>query len=680
VILTWFEGDYHIGDELTAQAHIFRDGERFDPDTIRFTAGKDYSRVAMRRLARGLWEGTIRIMEEQIYNHDNYPIEVQVTADTPEHEWDFDSHLVWVRGIPHLHVDLSINDDKDLLAAPGDDVEFTVTVSHGDQFVDPDYESLNVWAEKGYDIFYDSLRVSRRSTGVYDGVFTVPSEISQEIVFRLRAKANYTGDIDTESDGSIERIYIRKYATWVHHIAYDSSKAYVDFMVHDIDGTPVANAPIDLNWTFWDKDDNVSTIELSTMTGSEGIAPLEIPMDVLGNKSDYNFADGQIEMNGFVQRVSLWIPNLDFVYYRDKSNDGFRVNLLGNQPIPAGSQAELHFYATYNGEPLSNTNIVGYVYWDHSILFNGTRTTDVDGGYVIELETPGKVHEGSWRDSLTGQFKAMTSAGLNSSWRTYEFSHWGSYGEYRSWKFSDTILDLIQIDGWTYRFSLMSPGLDGKEEKIRVTWDLGEHDTYDWAFPGWESGDLYFFSDHPASASWSGDRYEGVIQIPPFIPGDITFNLVATIKLMDEPHSETRTVIIGNSTEYLNNEPPIVEIDLPIQGGTVEGRFSIKGTASDDSAIEAVEVRIDGGPWTLVTGTDDWELEIMASALTDGMHSVEARSFDGIKRSDIDTVEFNYMRVEHQTMVSWSNLVIIMVVILMLVTIVVIVRTRSVKS
>ena len=125
------------------------------------------------------------------------------------------------------------------------------------------------------------------------------------------------------------------------------------------------------------------------------------------------------------------------------------------------------------------------------------------------------------------------------------------------------------------------------------------------------------------------------------------------------------------------NEPPTVEIGGPSSGDTVEGSFRIMGTASDDSAVTLVEVRIDGGTWTAVIGTDDWELEIMADELEEGMHTVDAWSFDGTKRSEIDTIEFNYIQVEHSIDAPVPLLFIFLLLIMIAVVLIMVLVARS---
>ena len=679
VILTYPDVEYHIGDEVTARAHIFRGGVRIDPDVVVFTAGKEYDRYPMSRSAKGLWEGTVQITKDRIYHYDYFPIEISITVDTPEHEWDFDGRLVYVSNLPHLHVNMYIDDDEDQLPSPGDPVDFTVTVSHGDRFVDPDPGTLRVWVAKGDHANTEDLTVVRRSAGVYDGTYVLPSDIQQDMFFSLRVEANYTGDIDTESMNWDADMYLRRYTTWVQHVEADGTKANVEIHVVDHEGAPVANAPIALYVSYRNADGEYVDTSVNLTTGPNGMAPLQFQIEDVDPHFRGPFVIGNITVNGYVQRLAFWVPNPDYVGRAERRSSGFRVNLQNDQPIPAGTNVSLRFNATYNGTPLADMEVDSYLYWDHSVLFHGTMTTDDGGEFVIDIDTPNAVHEGWWRDEFEGQFKAVTHAGLNCTWRTYEFSYYASSSDYQTWRHSDATLDLVQIGEGTYQFFLRSPGMDGEGEYVRFEWGLGARYESPMTFPRWSSGDYYFSPGHPLEAEWSGDAWVGTVDLPSMIPGDTTFNLEATFVNIDEPHSEWIRVRILNSTEHLNNEPPTLEIREPGPGETVEGRFRIKGTASDDMAVTLVEVRIDGGTWTAVAGTDDWEFEVMADELEEGLHEVEAWSFDGTKRSEIDTVEFHYIRVEHSADDPVPILIIIVVLIIMAVSMILVLKTRFAK-
>jgi len=75
---------------------------------------------------------------------------------------------------------------------------------------------------------------------------------------------------------------------------------------------------------------------------------------------------------------------------------------------------------------------------------------------------------------------------------------------------------------------------------------------------------------------------------------------------------------------------PGCTITNPLSGATVNGTLRINGTAAKGSAeVARVEVRIDDGPWKDASGTLGWSFDIDTTRLSNGNHTIEARSTDG---------------------------------------------------
>jgi hypothetical protein len=73
---------------------------------------------------------------------------------------------------------------------------------------------------------------------------------------------------------------------------------------------------------------------------------------------------------------------------------------------------------------------------------------------------------------------------------------------------------------------------------------------------------------------------------------------------------------------------PDVSITSPTEGATISGTFVVTGTASDNVAVDRVEMRIDAGPYQLATGTTSWSLSVDTTAYTNGPHLFKARATD----------------------------------------------------
>ena len=57
--------------------------------------------------------------------------------------------------------------------------------------------------------------------------------------------------------------------------------------------------------------------------------------------------------------------------------------------------------------------------------------------------------------------------------------------------------------------------------------------------------------------------------------------------------------------------------------------------------IIRVQIRIDGGSLLIADGTESWGFDIDTTLLSNGRHTVEARSFDGTQYSDPAVVAFD---------------------------------------
>ncbi|MFC1610931.1 Ig-like domain-containing protein [Myxococcota bacterium] len=77
-----------------------------------------------------------------------------------------------------------------------------------------------------------------------------------------------------------------------------------------------------------------------------------------------------------------------------------------------------------------------------------------------------------------------------------------------------------------------------------------------------------------------------------------------------------------------DTEPPVVTITAPADGAAVSGDLLVEGTATDNTAVDRVEVTVDGASYETATGTTDWSHTIFALSLPTGGHTITARATD----------------------------------------------------
>ena len=105
-----------------------------------------------------------------------------------------------------------------------------------------------------------------------------------------------------------------------------------------------------------------------------------------------------------------------------------------------------------------------------------------------------------------------------------------------------------------------------------------------------------------------------------------------------ELYSDTVSINVN----VFNNHEPFIEIIEPENGSVVKGNIVIKGKAWDidgDDTLQKVEIRIDDERWVEVTGGVIWNYSWNTKILeSNGYYAIEARSWDGEKYSEIDSI------------------------------------------
>jgi len=139
----------------------------------------------------------------------------------------------------------------------------------------------------------------------------------------------------------------------------------------------------------------------------------------------------------------------------------------------------------------------------------------------------------------------------------------------------------------------------------------------------------------------SGTRYDDIQKWNISAGGDAVVvnnltNAVYALACANDVDSHTAYFIAGASS---SNQPPTVSITSPSDGATVNGTVSIQGTASDsDGSVQSVQVKIDSGSWDNATGTTSWAYSWDSTGVSDGSHTIYARSYDGTDYSSETSV------------------------------------------
>ncbi len=149
--------------------------------------------------------------------------------------------------------------------------------------------------------------------------------------------------------------------------------------------------------------------------------------------------------------------------------------------------------------------------------------------------------------------------------------------------------------------------------------------------------------------------------------------------------STTQQVIV----RAIENQHPTCSITEPEQGDVISENYTVRGTASDpDGVVEKVEIRIDDGPWIQVTGTSSWSYEWNTTDVSDGNHTIYARSYDGGNYSEEMSVTVRVDNVipptpaEEESVFeqAWFWIAVALVIVVILLAVLILVRRRKEKQ
>jgi len=88
------------------------------------------------------------------------------------------------------------------------------------------------------------------------------------------------------------------------------------------------------------------------------------------------------------------------------------------------------------------------------------------------------------------------------------------------------------------------------------------------------------------------------------------------------------TYFVTTTNATVDVTPPVASIASPTSGATISSSLTISGTASDNVAVAKVEIQLDAGNWTTVTGTTSWSFILNTTSFLNGQHVISARATD----------------------------------------------------
>ncbi len=297
----------------------------------------------------------------------------------------------------------------------------------------------------------------------------------------------------------------------------------------------------------------------------------------------------------------------------------------------------------------ANGEIFPYVPIDVS----GT-STDPGGSGIQHVEV--RVNNGSWQNAV-GTSAWSASVGLVKGPNYVEARAWDNAG------YSSEIAAIIVIYssrpvasftvlpengevGTTFEMDASSSSdLEDSAAALVVRWDWENDGTWDTAYSTEKT------AQHQYPSPW-------------------TYTIRLEVKdTSDLTDTTTRNVEVENQTEP--SHLPVPTINSPSPDETVSGDYTIRGETQDPfGTVERVEIQIDEGGWTEVSGTTSWSYNWDTTSVPNGTHTIHVRSFNGTNYSDTSAITVS---VENPPSppppdgwaIEWYVLVVLLVIVTM---------------
>jgi len=135
---------------------------------------------------------------------------------------------------------------------------------------------------------------------------------------------------------------------------------------------------------------------------------------------------------------------------------------------------------------------------------------------------------------------------------------------------------------------------------------------------------LVQIDDYPWSPANGGSAWNFSFDTTRFANGKHTIRVKASDGV-NESDEISRTVTVANPGWGWT-----LTIAFPLDGTKVHGKVKLEGTASRMlSTVGQVEVRVDGGDWTIALGTTQWSMVWDSAKAKNGVHTFTVRAYDG---------------------------------------------------
>jgi hypothetical protein len=654
-VLTYPKGEYELGSEFNIEVNVFSEGQYYDPSDVNVTFGVENRELPLIHDASGRYHAPVTINDQD--PNPSGLILIVATAIDSVNGYEPAVDGFYIELTKRYQVEIYF-EQEDMYPSPGQDFDFDLLCTYGNDYVDPDDENITCWIDTDDDIFED-IALNRISRGRYRGSFTIPMDLVNSTLFELNDYSTLTiGEWSQESD----RHYAFKvdfFNIWAHRMRLNDSAMSIELFVYDMENNPIPNAEVLMDYSYSDEYHTLVLKSTSSKTNNDGKASLILNYPEANKTTVY--IDGHVEADGYRQSFFDMMgvdtkKNPDG--QTDKSSQSW-CKRISSGYLSLDSLAEVAFHTSWEGVPLIGLPVYTYIAYEHQILWYGTSVTDDKGQFSIEFETLEDIGNYWAREIFI-----YNSALINGTWRTSSSRHGPS--TFVGWPSNlQLIVDKpdpeISIEaglfenGGEVRVRMECEGADGEEETAMIQWALGPID-YWLTFSQWNvtpplqrewapltPRDGYYYI--PIPCFWSNGAYHGSFTFPDFLPSNTSIFIYGSVMFSDEyPPNIRKRMIVTDLSPIQVDDALKVTIDHPTDDEKTSGTVLVEGTVDGPTDVESVVYSIDDGKWArsvLAEGVRDWSVKIDTRDLANGQHTLYVRCYDGADYSPEESVTFN---------------------------------------
>ncbi len=642
VYITYPAGEYDIGVDVPVTVHVLKEGVRYDPDTLTLMVSVGGREVPLTKGSVGTYTGTFTIEEGDI---DSGSLTMFVTAEDGLVIKDVAMGWanIYFATSDRFQADIETADDAPMTYSPGDNVPVTVTFTYDGTPVDPDDGTMAATLT-GPGGSEGPLDLVRASTGVYEGSFEVPADLTESVLYAVSIEAEHTPAGITYSANIMMEFPVDFLILWLHYVEVTLDRTVLEIYVMDLTSAAIEGATVVVNHTYYDESWEEVVKHSTATTDEDGRVGLTL------DHADVDPTDAALTIDGYAEKDGL---RQLFEAYLSLSPDGggidptdpLAVELLDGEPLAPATAMDLHLRAYSLGEPLATEDIIIYIASPHAMHYEGVLATGADGRFTVPVTTPA-VGETEWGVLLECDFQVHALTEWVSTSDYYSVMEVTGMGELDIYMDPETTIAVEPFRlGGTMDVALDNPVADGVDEEAVFMWTIGDPTEWEDALHSeWSTlngGGFGFWGFlSTIEGVWSAGEFHATFVVPEFLPGDITVFVMGLILFGDPMDEDIRGAYVKDLVPLPANPAPHAVITAPVAGEQYSGILTAAGTASDDTAVEGIDVRIDGGAWTAVSGTGTWSYTIDTTQLSSGTHMLEVRAYDGDKHSPIAKVVF----------------------------------------